>query len=87
MLFTPLCARAQENAELLTEEGKLLAGLQSAGSGAGGGEEGDYDMRAYAVRLEGLLKRKHATTAQLLVQIDRFKRSLEHEEMLSTMRQ
>ena len=41
-------------------------------------------MRAYALRLEALLKKKHATTALLLEQIDRFKRSLEHEEMLST---
>ena len=96
MFLLPLCFSAtsffnsgsnpapapQENAELLTEEGKLLAGLQSAGSG--GDEGGDYDMRAYAVRLEGLLRRKHDTTAALLVQIERFKRSLEHEEMLST---
>jgi hypothetical protein len=81
---TPALYCAQENAELLTEEGKLLAGLQAAGPGAG--DEGDYDMRAYALRLEALLKKKHATTALLLEQIDRFKRSLEHEEMLSTMR-
>ena len=61
----------------------LLANLQMANSGADEAE-GDYDMRSYAVRLEALLRKKHATTAQLLEQIDKFKASLAHEEMVST---
>ena len=71
----------QVNAELLTEEGKLLAGLQAAGGP--GCDEGDYDMRAYAEQLEALLRRKHSITASLLEQIDKFKASLRHEEMVS----
>ena len=71
---------------MLTEEGKLLAGVQAASGGGGGVEEGDYDMRAYAVRLEALLLAKHATTGRLLERIARFKESLAHEELLSTMR-
>ncbi len=61
----------------------LLANLQMANSGADEAE-GDYDMRSYAVRLEALLRKKHATTALLLEQIDKFKASLAHEEMVST---
>lgn len=61
----------------------LLAGLQTASSGADEGE-GDYDMRSYAEKLEALLRKKHRTTVLLLEQIDKFRASLAHEEMLST---
>jgi len=73
----------QENAELLTEEGLLLANLQTSSS-AGEEGEGDYDMRSYANKLEGLLKKKYYTTVKLLERIERFKASLAHEEMVST---
>lgn len=72
----------QENAELLTEEGLLLANLQTASSG--GGEEGEFDMRGYANKLEDLLRRKHRTTVELLDKITKFQESLAHEEMVST---
>ena len=61
----------------------LLAGLQTASSGADEGE-GDYDMRNYAEKLEALLRKKHRTTVLLLEQIEKFQASLAHEEMLST---
>ncbi len=70
---------------MLTEEGMLLAGLQT---GSGGDEgEGDYDMRSYAMKLEVLLRKKHKTTVLLLEQIEKFHASLAHEEMLSTQSQ
>lgn len=43
-------------------------------------------MNAYATRLQDLLRTKAATTAALIAQIERFKASLRHEELVSTMR-
>ena len=83
-LATPQHPQPPPGCQGSAQGGQQRAGLQAAGPGAG--DEGDYDKRAYALRLEALRKKKHATTALLLEQIDRFKRSLEHEEMLSTMR-
>jgi len=69
---------------LLTEEGKLLAALQSVGGP--GSDEGDYDMGAYAAALAALLHKKARTTGALIKQIERFQESLRHEELVSTMR-
>ena len=69
---------------MLTEEGKLLAALQSAGGA--GSDDGDYDMNSYATRLLALLRKKERTTVDLISQIERFKESLRHEELVSTMR-
>ncbi len=69
---------------LLTEEGKLLAALQSVGGP--GADDGDYDMGAYAGQLQALLLKKQRTTNALISQIERFKDSLRHEELVSTMR-
>jgi kinesin family protein 2/24 len=60
----------QENAELLTEEGRLLQQIQ--------GENNDID--AYAARLDQILKRKQELIAVLKEKLDHFRKSLQREE-------
>lgn len=64
----------QENAELLTEEGKLLQQIQ--------GE--DYDIDSYATRLDGILKRKEELIYILKEKLSSFRSQLIKEEMLSS---
>jgi len=64
----------QENAELLTKEGKLLQAVQ--------GNE-DYNIDDYASRLEGILERKTELITQLGEKLGRFRESLRREEELS----
>ena len=63
----------QENAELLTEEGRLLQQIQ--------GEENDID--AYAKRLDAILKRKQDLISHLRDKLGHFVQSLKEEESLS----
>lgn len=66
----------QEDAILLTEEGKLLSSVQ--------GRDGvDYDIGAYASQLHALLEKKLAHTAKLIQQVKRFRHHLRMEEELS----
>mmetsp|Transcript_21880 Transcript_21880/g.36614 ORF Transcript_21880/g.36614 Transcript_21880/m.36614 type:complete len:634 (+) Transcript_21880:62-1963(+) len=60
----------QENAELLTEEGRLLQQIQ--------GENNDID--AYATRLDEILKRKQELITLLRGKLDNFRLSLQREE-------
>lgn len=63
----------QENAELLTEEGRLLQQIQ--------GENNDID--AYAARLDQILKRKQELLGTLKEKLDNFRRALQREESYS----
>ena len=63
----------QENAELLTEEGRLLQQIQ--------GENNDID--AYAARLDTILQRKQQLITILKAKLDHFRGSLQKEEQLS----
>ena len=65
-----LCIVIQENAELLTEEGRLLQQIQ--------GENNDID--AYAARLDQILKRKQELITILRAKLDHFRGSLAKEE-------
>ena len=60
----------QENAELLTEEGRLLQQIQ--------GENNDID--AYAARLDAILQRKQELIGVLRAKLDHFRTSLQREE-------
>jgi kinesin family protein 2/24 len=60
----------QENAELLTEEGRLLQQIQ--------GENNDID--AYAARLDAILQRKQELITVLRRKLDHFRASLQREE-------
>jgi kinesin family protein 2/24 len=64
----------QENAELLTAEGKLLQAVQ--------GSE-DYNIDAYASKLETILERKSELIDQLGGKLRLFRESLRKEEELS----
>jgi kinesin family protein 2/24 len=66
----------QENAELLTEEGRLLQQIQS--------DDGDID--AYAARLENILDRKQELITILRGRLSAFRKQLMKEEMISTQR-
>jgi kinesin family member 2/24 len=66
----------QENAELLTEEGRLLQQIQ-------GDDVIDYDIEAYANRLDEILKRKHELVLILQRKLRLFKKHLKKEEHLS----
>jgi kinesin family protein 2/24 len=66
----------QENAELLTEEGRLLQQIQS--------DDGDID--AYAARLENILDRKQELITILREKLSTFRKQLMKEEMISTQR-
>lgn len=63
----------QENAELLTEEGRLLQQIQ--------GDEGDID--AYATRLGNILERKHELIVILREKLQIFRKQLQREEMVA----
>jgi kinesin family protein 2/24 len=63
----------QENAELLTEEGRLLQQIQ--------GENNDIDT--YAARLDEILRRKQELIDVLKERLDNFRRSLQREETYS----
>jgi kinesin family protein 2/24 len=63
----------QENAELLTEEGRLLQQIQ--------GDEDDID--AYAKRLDAILNRKQVLITHLRDKLSHFVASLKEEETLS----
>jgi kinesin family protein 2/24 len=66
----------QENAELLTEEGQLLARVQ-------GEDVVDYDIDAYAARLDEILSRKVTMIEQLRGQLHTFRQHLQQEEQAS----
>ena len=66
----------QENAELLTEEGQLLARVQ-------GEDVVDYDIDAYAARLDQILERKVGMIEQLREQLRTFRQHLQQEEQAS----
>jgi len=61
----------QENAELLTEEGRLLQQIQ--------GDDGDID--AYAMRLGTILERKHELIEVLKEKLQTFRKQLQREEI------
>ena len=60
----------QENAELLTEEGRLLQQIQ--------GENNDID--AYAARLDSILQHKQELIVVLREKLDHFRQGLAREE-------
>mmetsp|Transcript_23521 Transcript_23521/g.68774 ORF Transcript_23521/g.68774 Transcript_23521/m.68774 type:complete len:80 (-) Transcript_23521:113-352(-) len=66
----------QENAELLTEEGRLLQSIQ-------GDEVVDYDIDAYAARLQEILDRKSTLISALQKKLVSFRRHLADEETAS----
>lgn len=66
----------QESAELLTEEGQILAKIQ-------GDDVVDYDIDAYAERLEQILDKKINMNMALRRQLQRFRRQLQREEIVS----
>lgn len=66
----------KENAELLTEEGKLLQGVQTE-------TVQDYDIDAYASRLGTILDRKTLLINQLKDKLGSFRTQLKREEELS----
>eukprot|EP00592_Proboscia_alata_P003340 CAMPEP_0194378562 /NCGR_PEP_ID=MMETSP0174-20130528/36125_1 /TAXON_ID=216777 /ORGANISM="Proboscia alata, Strain PI-D3" /LENGTH=599 /DNA_ID=CAMNT_0039160689 /DNA_START=174 /DNA_END=1973 /DNA_ORIENTATION=+ len=66
----------QENAELLTEEGRLLNSVSSD-------QIVDYDIDAYASRLSEILDRKSQLIYALKEKMDYFKSQLKKEEELS----
>lgn len=68
--------KKQENAELLTEEGKLLQGVQGDGII-------DYDIDHYASRLGSILDRKAYLIGLLKEKLTSFHSQLEREEELS----
>ena len=67
----------QENAELLTEEGQLLARVQ-------GEDVVDYDIDAYASRLDEILARKVGMIQELRQQLSAFRQNLKEEEAASS---
>jgi kinesin family member 2/24 len=69
----------QVNANLLTQEGALLARVQGKGVV-------DYDIDAYASRLAEILQRKLDVTSSLLERLRVFRGHLAEEEELSRMR-
>ena len=66
----------QENAELLTEEGRLLAKVQ-------GEDVVDYDIDMYAERLDEILSTKIRMYTELHKNLKMFREHLAKEEMLS----
>jgi hypothetical protein len=66
----------QENAELLTEEGRLLAKVQ-------GEDVVDYDIDMYAERLDEILSTKIRMYTSLHSNLKKFRKHLAKEEMLS----
>jgi hypothetical protein len=66
----------QENAELLTEEGRLLAKVQ-------GEDVVDYDIDMYAERLDEILSTKIRMYTRLHSNLKKFREHLAKEEMLS----
>jgi len=75
ILFSPFFS-TQENAELLTEEGRLLQGIQ-------GDDVVDYDIDAYAQRLQEILDRKAELITVLQSKLTGFRRQLAEEESAS----
>ena len=66
----------QENAELLTEEGRLLQQIQ-------GEDVIDYDIDSYAQRLDEILQRKQHLITLLQRRLKSFRRHLKREESVS----
>jgi len=66
----------QENAHMLTEEGQLLSKVQ-------GRDVVDYDIDGYASRLDALLRRKLATTKDLLARLTTFREHLQLEDEMA----
>ena len=67
---------SQENAELLTEEGKLLQGVQ-------GDDVGDYDIDQYAAALGTILDKKSKLCTDLQARLSSLRIKLQEEEELS----
>ena len=70
---------SQENAELLTEEGKLLQGVQ-------GDDVGDYDIDQYAAALGTILDKKSKLCTDLQARLSSLRIKLQEEEELSKRR-
>ena len=66
----------QENAELLTEEGRLLQRIQL--------DDGDKDIDLYAQRLDEILVRKQTLITVLRAKLTSFRECLKKEENAST---
>lgn len=72
------CDFTQENAELLTEEGKLLQGVQ------GDDDMVDYDIDNYASHLGRILDRKMYLICLLKGKVASFRKQLQQQEDIST---
>jgi kinesin family member 2/24 len=68
----------QENAELLTEEGRLLQAIQNDGNG-------EYDIDRYAARLMAILQRKQELNTALRSKLASFREVLTNEERASKL--
>jgi hypothetical protein len=75
-LMTRHMACIEESADLLAEEGALLGRVQ-------GQDVVDYDIDAYASRLEEILERKMGLCSALMAQLQDFRASLAEEEAAS----
>ena len=71
-----LFGEMKENAELLTEEGKLLQGVQ-------GDDVGDYDIDQYAAALGTILDKKSKLCTDLQERLSSLRIKLREEEELS----
>ncbi len=76
LLLTEHMDCIQENAELLTEEGRLLAKVQ-------GEDVVDYDIDMYAERLDQILTSKISMYTKLHANLKKFRQHLADEENLS----
>jgi len=75
-LYEHILLLPQENAQLLTEEGKLLHGVQ-------GDDVGDFDIDQYAAALGTILDKKTKLCTDLQERLTSLRMKLREEEELS----
>lgn len=75
VFIIPTILISQENAELLTEEGKLLQSVQ-------GDDVGDYDIDQYAAALGTILDKKSKLCTDLQERLSSLRIKLRQEEEL-----
>ena len=75
-IFCSYVHTLQESAELLTEEGKLLQGVQ-------GDDVGDYNIDQYASRLGNILDKKSKLCMDLQKRMSSLRSKIQDEEELS----
>lgn len=78
-LLSAHMAAIQENADLITREGQLLAQVQSRNA-----TDGDYDIDEYAEALHVILSQRLKTTQSMLRQVEIFRQHLAVEEQVAS---